>query len=63
VLDVAFREDESRLRRDYAAQNFAVLRHLALSLLRREKTARGGLKVKRLKAGWEDSYLTQVLFQ
>jgi len=62
VLDVAFREDESRLRRDHGAQNFAVLRHLALSLLRQEKSARGGIKVKRLKAGWDDGYLTKVLF-
>ncbi len=62
VLDVAFREDESRLRRDHGAQNFAVLRHLALSLLRQEKSGRGGIKVKRLKAGWDDVYLTKVLF-
>ena len=62
VLDVAFREDESRVRRDHGAQNFAVLRHLALSLLRQEKSARGGIKVKRLKAGWDDTYLTKVLF-
>ncbi len=63
VLDVAFHEDQSRLRREYAAENFAVLRHLALSLLRQEQSCRHGIKVKRLKAGWADTSLTKVLFQ
>lgn len=63
VLDVAFHEDQSRLRREYAAENFAVLRHLALSLLRQEPSCHNGIKVKRLKAGWNDTYLTKVLFQ
>jgi len=62
VLDVVFQEDQSRLRRDHAAQNFAVLRHLALSLLRREQTCPNGIKVKRLKAAWDEQYLTRVLF-
>ena len=62
VLDVVFQEDQSRLRRDHAAQNFAVLRHLALSLLRREPTCPNGIKVKRLKAAWDEQYLTRVLF-
>lgn len=62
VLDVTFREDNSRVRREHGAQNFTMLRHLALSLLRQEKTARGGIKVKRLNAGWDDTYLTKVLF-
>jgi predicted transposase YbfD/YdcC len=62
VLDVVFQEDQSRLRRDHAAQTFAVLRHLAVSLLRREQTCPNGLKVKRLKAAWDEQYLARVLF-
>jgi predicted transposase YbfD/YdcC len=61
VLDVAFQEDQSRLRRDYAAENMAVLRHLALSLLRQESTCTNGIKVKRLKAALDEHYLTRVL--
>lgn len=61
VLDVAFREDESRVRQGDAAENFAVLRHLALTLLRRESTAKVGIKAKRLMCGWDDAYLAKVL--
>jgi len=61
VLDIAFREDESRVRTGYAAQNLAVLRRLALNLLRRERTAAVGIKAKRLKAGWDARYLLQIL--
>ena len=61
VLDVAFQEGQSRLRRDPAAENFAVLRHLALSLLRQESTCTNGFKVKRLKAALDEDYLTRVL--
>jgi predicted transposase YbfD/YdcC len=61
VLDVAFREDDCRVRRGFAAENLAVLRHLALNLLRREPTARLGVKAKRLKAGWDESDLLAVL--
>jgi len=61
VLDIAFREDECRIRKGNGAQNFAVLRHIALNLLKQEKTAKCGVKNKRLKAGWDESYLLKVL--
>lgn len=61
VLDMAFREDECRVRSGHASQNFATLRHLALNLLRQETTAKVGIKAKRLKAGWDDTYLLKVL--
>lgn len=61
VLDMCFNEDRSRLHKDYAAENFAVIRHMALNLLRNEKTAKVGIKAKRLKAGWDHAYLLKVL--
>ena len=61
VLDIAFREDDCRIRKGSGAQNFAILRHIALNLLKREKTAKCGVKNKRLKAGWDESYLLKVL--
>lgn len=61
VLDIAFREDESRLRKDYGAQNFAILRHIALNCLKQERSAHIGTKNKRLRAAWDNDYLLQVL--
>jgi predicted transposase YbfD/YdcC len=61
VLDVAFREDDSRIRKDNGPHNFAILRHIALNLLKQEKTAKCGVKAKRLKAAWDEDYLTTVL--
>lgn len=63
VLDIAFREDESRVRVGNSAQNLAVLRHIALNLFRQEPTAKCGIKARRLKAGWSDQYLLKVLLQ
>ena len=61
VLDVAFREDECRIRTGNAPENFALLRHLALSTLNQEKTAKLGIHNKRRRAGWDNDYLLQVL--
>ena len=61
VLDIAFREDESRVRKGKGAQNLAVLRHIALNLLKQEETAQCGTRAKRLKAGWDEDYLLKIL--
>ena len=61
VLDLVFREDDCRIRKGNGAQNFAVFRHIALNLLRQEKTAKRSIRAKRLKAGWDHDYLLKVL--
>ena len=61
VLDFALNEDRSRVRKDHAPANLAVLRQMALNLLKQEKTAKGGIKAKRLQAGWNENYLLKVL--
>lgn len=61
-LDVTFQEDQSRVRLGHADANFSILRRTALSLLKNNHTLKVGVKNKRLAAGWDDSYLEQVLF-
>jgi predicted transposase YbfD/YdcC len=61
VLDVTFQEDDSRLRSGYGAENFAVIRHIALNLLKREPS-KGSLKRKRYKAALSNEFRSNVLF-
>jgi predicted transposase YbfD/YdcC len=61
VLDVGFREDDSRVRKGEGAANLAVLRHAAINLLKQETTTKIGIKNKRLKAGWDENYLLKIL--
>jgi predicted transposase YbfD/YdcC len=60
-LDMAFNEDQSRVRKHHGDQNLAVLRRIALGLLRRDKSVKLGAKNKRLKAGRNREYLLHVL--
>lgn len=61
VLDVAFREDDCRIRIGEAAQNFAILRRIALNLLKSDKSTKLGVANKRLKAAWNVDYLGKLL--
>ena len=61
VLDVAFREDDSRVRKGHADENFAITRHIALNKLKNEHSCKRGIKAKRKKAGWDTDYLVKVL--
>ncbi len=60
-LDIAFREDESRIRIGHAAENIALVRKLALNLLRKEMSVKVGIKAKRMNAAWDNEYLLKVL--
>ena len=59
-LDVAFREDANRTAAGYAGANLGLVRGVAASLLRQDP-AQGSMKAKRLRAGWDDNYMLQVL--
>ena len=60
-LDVSFGEDLRRVRTGHGAQNFSRLCRIALNLLKRDATAKVGVKGKRLKAGWDEPYLLRLL--
>lgn len=61
VLDVVFDEDQSRIRQGYAAENAALLRKIAVGVLKQDATNTLSLKGKRQQAGWDDRYLARVL--
>lgn len=61
VLDVEFGEDDSRIKFDNAPENLAVIRHLALNLLKLNQKFKGSIKSKRNRAGWDNNYLRQIL--
>jgi predicted transposase YbfD/YdcC len=60
-LDVTFDEDRARMREGNSAENFAILRRIALNLLRQDKTTQASLKNRRLLAGWDVNYLGKIL--
>lgn len=61
VLDVTFKEDESRIRRNNAAENMVVMRHLTFNLLKQETSCKKGIKAKRFKAALDSDYAEKVL--
>jgi len=61
VLDVQFNEDKCRIRKDHSAENLAVVRHIALNLLKQDKSVKVGIKNKRFLAGIDENYLMNVL--
>jgi predicted transposase YbfD/YdcC len=61
ILDVAFNEDQSRVHKDHAPENLAVMRRIAVNLLRKEKTAKCGFQAKRLQCAWDENYFFKVL--
>lgn len=61
VLDIAFREDESRIRAGNAAENMNMARHIGVNLLKQEKSCKMGIASKRKKCGYDMAYLYKVL--
>jgi len=61
VLDVTFREDDSRVRDRTAARNLALLRKIALNIVGRDRTSKASVRARRKKAAWNDSYMLKIL--
>ena len=61
VLDLSFREDESRIRSGNTSENLAIIRHMALNLLRKDRTSKTSIKARRKLADWDNDYLLSIL--
>jgi predicted transposase YbfD/YdcC len=61
LLDVVLREDDSRVRKHHGPESLALLRRIALNLLKQEKSLKRGIQGKRLKAAFNPDYLLKVL--
>ncbi len=60
ILDMIFRDDECRVRTDYAPANFAVIKHMALNLIRKAP-GKDSLRLKRKTAAWDDEVLASLV--
>jgi predicted transposase YbfD/YdcC len=61
VLDVTFREDDSRVRDQRAARNLAVLRKIAINLVGRDRSTKASVRARRKRAAWDNDYMVQLL--
>ena len=61
ILDVAMREDKSRIRKDNAPANFAMLRHIAVNILRQNKSRKFRVRSKQFLAAIDESYMNEIL--
>ena len=61
VLDIAFREDDNRTRKQHGPENLATLRHIAYNLLKRDQSTKAGVKARRHAAGWDNDYLARLI--
>ena len=60
-LDVSYREDDCKVRKDNGPENFSIIRRVTLNLLKADKKTKAGIKNKRSKAGWDKDYMLKIL--
>ena len=63
TLDVTFREDESRIRTESSPENFAIMRHIALNIIKNDTSLKASVKRKKLRAALEDDYRETLIRQ